>query len=131
MKTIISDPVRRVLFSVALLGLLWGGSEGWAQITGQPQPQQAQEVPLNKIGTVTVKFVGTANVNEQVVRANMQMRDGGEFDDNTIDKDIRALYRTQLFEYVEVKMERVSGNSFNILITYESSTDADEFHIRL
>jgi outer membrane protein insertion porin family len=98
-----------------VLGLLAGGSEGWAQ-AGALQPEQPQEAPLNKIATVTVKFVGTANVNEQVVRANMQMRDGGDFDENIIDKDIRALYRTALFEYVEVKLERVSGNTYNIIV---------------
>ena len=35
------------------------------------------------MGTITVKFVGTANVNEQVVRANMQVREGGDLDEAT------------------------------------------------
>ncbi len=69
-----------------------------------------------KVGTITIKFVGTANVNEQVVRANMQLREGGEFDDTMIDRDYRALYRTGLFEYIQIKQEQVDATSFNFII---------------
>jgi outer membrane protein insertion porin family len=43
-------------------------------------PASAQEAtaPVFKVGSITVKFVGAANVNEQVVRANMQVREGGD-----------------------------------------------------
>lgn len=81
------------------------------------QPSQApQQAPTYRVGTITIKFVGTANVNEQVVRANMQIREGGEFDEVTIDRDIRSLYRTQLFEYVEVKHEAVGNDTFNLVV---------------
>ena len=43
------------------------------------------------VGTVTVRFQGTANVSEQIVRANMQVREGGELDDTMIDRDIRSI----------------------------------------
>jgi outer membrane protein insertion porin family len=42
-----------------------------------PPPPQAPQQPVYKVGTVTIRFVGTANVNEQVVRANMQIKEGG------------------------------------------------------
>ena len=59
-------------------------------------------VPLEKIGTITVRFVGSAVVDEQVVRANMQIREGGELDESALDRDIRTLYRTGLFETAQV-----------------------------
>lgn len=99
-----------------MVGLVAGGSGAAAQPAGAQPGQGQQQAPVFKIGTVVIKFVGTANVNEQVVRANMQMRDGGEFDETTIDRDIRALYRTQLFEYVEVKYEPAGPNAFNIIV---------------
>ena len=68
------------------------------------------------MGTVTIKFVGTANVNEQVVRANMQIREGGEFDEVILDRDIRSLYRTGLFEFIEVKHEPVDAQTFNLVV---------------
>jgi len=72
--------------------------------------------PAYKVGTVTIKFVGTANVNEQVVRANMQIREGGEFDEVILDRDIRSLYRTGLFEFIEVKHEAVDAQTFNLVV---------------
>jgi len=58
------------------------------------RPLRAQ-APLAPIGSAgggstrsarsTIKFVGTANVNEQVVRANMQLHEGGDLDDTMLD----------------------------------------------
>jgi outer membrane protein insertion porin family len=71
--------------------------------------------PAYKVGTVTVKFVGTASVNEQVVRANIQVREGGDLDETMLDRDIRALYKTGLFEFIEIKREAVDSRTFNLV----------------
>jgi outer membrane protein insertion porin family len=71
--------------------------------------------PAYKVGAVTVKFVGTANVNEQVVRANIQVREGGDLDETMLDRDIRALYKTGLFEFIEIKREAVDARTFNLV----------------
>jgi outer membrane protein insertion porin family len=107
--------VRRVvLLCLAVVGLWAAGS---SPLAAQPQQQQQQQqAPSFKIGTVTIKFVGTANVNEQVVRANMQIREGGEFDEVMLDRDIRSLYRTGLFEFVEFKTEEIGPNAYNIVV---------------
>ena len=68
-----------------------------------------------RVGTITVKFVGTANVNEQIVRANIQVREGGELDETMLDRDIRALYKTGLFEFIEIKREAVDARTFNLV----------------
>lgn len=91
-----------------------GGTLGKAQSTAAQNP--AQLVPEYKVGTVAIRFVGTANVNEQVVRANMQIREGGNFDELTLDRDIRSLYRTGLFEFIEVKHEQVDAQTFNLVV---------------
>jgi outer membrane protein insertion porin family len=74
--------------------------------TAQAAPPPA---PLEKIGTITVRFVGSAVVDEQVVRANMQLREGGDLDESALDRDIRTLYRTGLFETAQV----LKSNSAN------------------
>lgn len=76
--------------------------------------QEAQTISY-RVGSIAVKFVGTSNVSEDVVRANIQVREGGELDDSMIDRDIRALYRTGLFEFIEVKRESVSETVFNLV----------------
>ena len=90
-----------------------------------PAPLRAQATPTGapatgeptfKVGTLTVKFVGTANVNEQLVRANMQVHEGGDFDDALLDRDIRNLYTTGLFEFIQIKREQVDEHTVNLVV---------------
>jgi outer membrane protein insertion porin family len=78
--------------------------------------QEAPQAPPQKIGTITIKFVGVANVSEQVVRANMALREGNDFDDSIVDRDIRSLYKTGLFEFIEVKRENGPNNTVNLVV---------------
>jgi len=68
------------------------------------------------VGSIAVRFVGVANVSEQVVRANIQVREGIDLDDTLIDRDIRSLYRTGLFEFIEVKREILNDHTVNLSI---------------
>lgn len=113
MKTSHRNPLARVA-SFLFLILLLSGVSG-SQATAQTAQAEEGQVPNYKVGKVSVKFVGTAIVSEDVVRANMQVREGGDLDDSMIDRDIRALYRTGLFEFIEVKRESVSETTFNLL----------------
>jgi outer membrane protein insertion porin family len=75
------------------------------QVPTQP-PAAAQAAapatpPPATVGNISVRFVGTANVSEQVVRANMQVETGLALDETMLDRDIRTLMRTGLFEFVE------------------------------
>ncbi|MBK8475087.1 MAG: outer membrane protein assembly factor BamA [Opitutaceae bacterium] len=70
---------------------------------------QADRGPEVKIGKVEVRFQGVRNVSEQVVRANVQLREGAAFDESSLDRDVRNLYRTGLFELIEVKKTEVSA----------------------
>ena len=117
MKTFTSNPTSGFLrgFIPLLLCVLGGFSPAAAQLAAPPT-QRPLQAPAFKVGTLAIKFVGTANVNEQVVRANMQIREGGEFDEVILDRDIRSLYRTGLFEFIEVKQEQVDAQTFNLVV---------------
>jgi outer membrane protein insertion porin family len=103
---------------LAAVGVLVGASV--ARLGAQEAPGQAPDsgapAPTYKVGTITVKFVGTASVNEQLVRANIQVREGGDLDETMLDRDIRALYKTGLFEFIEIKREAVDARTFNLTI---------------
>ncbi len=108
--------MRRVTYLLlASLWLLLGGAvSGSAQ---QPaQNANLQQAPAFKVGAISIRFVGTANVNEQIVRANMQIREGSDFDEVTLDRDIRSLYRTGLFEFIEVKHEIAGDRTYNLVV---------------
>jgi outer membrane protein insertion porin family len=85
-----------------------------AQTAADAPPAQA--APVSHIGTITIKFVGMANVSEQIVRANMALHEDTDLDEALIDRDIRSLYKTGLFEFIEVKREAVSGNVVNLVL---------------
>jgi len=111
LKTLHSNPLFRVtgfLFAFCLL-LAVSGLPAWAQIGGRDDPGF-------RVGSITVKFIGTSMVSEQVVRANMQVKEGGPLDDTMLDRDIRTLYRTGLFEFIEIKREDVGNRTFNLVV---------------
>jgi outer membrane protein insertion porin family len=104
--------VRRVACFIFALFCLFAGGE----MSLRAQSGAQEGAPAFKVGSIAVKFAGSANVSEQVVRANMQVREGGDLDDTMLDRDIRSLYKTGLFEFIEIKREAVDGKSFNLVI---------------
>ena len=69
MKTSLCNPLSRVLF--ALLFLFSGATGLLAQADPAAAQAEAPTGPVFRVGTITIKFVGMANVSEQIVRANM------------------------------------------------------------
>jgi hypothetical protein len=69
-----------------------------------------------KIGKVTIQFAGDKRVPEQVVRDNMQIRSGDEFNDVVIDNAIRSLYRTGRFKQIEFKHEQPTEDTLNVVV---------------
>ena len=107
--------VLHIFFAVCVL-VGAGVSRSMAQDAPGQAPDSGAPAPTYKVGTITVKFVGTASVNEQLVRANIQVREGGDLDETMLDRDIRALYKTGLFEFIEIKRETVNARTFNLTI---------------
>jgi outer membrane protein insertion porin family len=86
-------------------------SVGLAQDVGS-SPEEPQPP---KIRRLIVNFTGLSNVNEEVARANMSLREGEDYDQISIDRDIRTLYRTQLFEHIEVRLQPVGEKEVDLL----------------
>ena len=99
-----------LLFSILLL------ASASLQLRAQTTSLEEPTAPTYKVGTITVHFVGVANVSEQIVRANMQVREGTDLSDTLIDRDIRALYRTGLFEFIEIKRETLPNRTVNLAV---------------
>jgi outer membrane protein insertion porin family len=107
LKTTPSNPlfgVVRLVLTIALLVVTGGALRAQPAATGY------------KVGSLTVTFVGASNINEQVVRANMQVREGVDLDDTLIDQDIRSLYKTGLFEFIEVKRDIRPDHTVNLVV---------------
>ena len=93
------------------LALLIGAPLARAQI----EAPAAETAPQPKVASVAFKFIGIANISEQVVRANVQVQAGMDYDEAAIDRDIRSLYRTGLFEFIEIKREELPDRRVNLV----------------
>jgi hypothetical protein len=82
--------------------------------------KSARVLPLppwrHKVQGTKIQFVGESLVSEDAVRQLMQVRAGSEVDEVSLDRDIRAVYRTDHFESVEFKLEIVDANTRNLLV---------------
>ncbi|MFZ5497398.1 MAG: outer membrane protein assembly factor BamA [Verrucomicrobiota bacterium] len=107
----------RNLLTRALFACLFLFSAGTPALLAQAglSPQPAAEPAPSRVGTITIKFIGMATVSEQIVRANMVLKEDTELDEALIDRDIRSLYRTGIFEFIEVKREELPGNVVNFV----------------
>ena len=112
MKTSLRNPFSRV--SLATI-LLFSAAAGLLAQSAPAPAQAAPAAPAPKIGTIKIKFVGMANISEQIVRANMALREDTELDEALIDRDIRSLYKTGLFEFIEVKREVMGPAAVNLV----------------
>ena len=61
-----------------------------AQADPSAAPAAAPAGPVYRVGTITIKFVGMANISEQIVRANMALREDTDMDEALLDRDIRS-----------------------------------------
>ncbi len=79
-----------------------------------------QQAARPTVGKLEIEFIGVQNVNEEVLRSNMQVRPGMEYSEAVVDDSLRALYRTGLFEYIDVKRTEVSGNKLDLIFRVKS-----------
>jgi outer membrane protein insertion porin family len=74
--------------------------------------------PSLRVGKITVQFeTKDSSVGEQVVRANMRLREGAEFDATSVDHDVRSLYATGQFAQVDIHpVERADHSAVDITV---------------
>ncbi len=101
----------RILF-LSIFLVLGFAHQAFAQ---SPAVLAADAGPEKKVGAISIKFNGVSSVSEQLVRANMSLREGTSLDDALIDRDIRTLYRSGLFEFIEVKRTAHADGTVDLL----------------
>ena len=70
------------------------------------RPNAAQAQLPSKILSITVSNVGPQTVGEALVRANIRVKEGDQYNRNSVDDDIRNLYSTGFFLNVQVRERR-------------------------
>lgn len=95
---------------------------------------RAASVAAPLVGAVEVRFEGVRNVSTEAVLANVQVREGSPYDQHLIDRSIRSLYATGLFDHIEVQQDVLPDSRLRLTfvvtpryridrITYEGNQD--------
>lgn len=90
-------------FVILVLGLVSASAQ---------EAEKAEQPTINKL---IVNFTGLSNVNEEVARANMSIREGEVYDPVSVDRDIRSLYRSNLFEYIEARIAPAGDGLIDVI----------------
>lgn len=92
----------RTLPVVLGLGFLLGlASIATAQEAGQPESARGESPRLDH-----VVIAGSRRVEEEAIRVQLRSQPGMRFNDETVDSDIRALYRMGFFDKVEAELSQ-------------------------
>jgi hypothetical protein len=84
--------------------------------SGSPSAQASDTPRKYRVGSIVIKAPGDTSPPEAVVKGAMQIRPGGTFDEKTLDQDIRSIYRTGQFKFVEVKHEQRKDGTLDLVV---------------
>jgi outer membrane protein insertion porin family len=103
-------PATRVSSAGLLAALVLAAATPWnasGQEAAEPVIPAAQAT--KKIVSMTVRFVGAQSLDEARVRAQMSLREGEDYSDDRVERDIRSLFATGAIDDVSIEGNDVSG----------------------
>ncbi len=72
-----------------------------------------QEIPV--ISDIKYQYNGGyLNFNQEAIKSHVQLEKGKEFKQYLADSSVRSLYDTGLFDYVQVRLDRVSSGKYDV-----------------
>ncbi len=84
----------------------------------QAQYSGAQATPT--INQIKIDYGQLQNVSREVILAHVQVREGMAYDQLLVDRSVRSLYGTGLFDFIQAELEEVSPTRVNILFKVQS-----------
>jgi len=81
------------------------------------------------VGDIVVEFLDIRNVSDEAVLARVQLREGMPFSQTLLDRSIRSLYATRLFDFIEAKTEPMPGNEVRIVFTVQAKYRIEEIRL--
>ena len=81
---------------------------------------RAQEREVTIVGDVEIIFLGALNITEDAVMVHIQIREGMDYDQNLVDRSIRSLYGTGLFDDVTARIKPLAGNEVKLIFEVQA-----------
>jgi outer membrane protein insertion porin family len=72
------------------------------------------------VGDIEIEFVDIRNVSDEAILARVQVREGMPFNQNLVDRSIRNLYATRLFDFIEARTENLPGGQVRVIFTVQA-----------
>lgn len=116
-----ADPSsNKVLFS-ASLDLISGKEavEDHAQSTSQQAPAQQQPSSQQQFIIERIEFIGNRRIRTDTLKARIFSREGDPYNEETLRRDFQALWNTQFFEDVKLRVEDSPKRSNAKIIVFE------------
>ncbi|MEY3000194.1 MAG: hypothetical protein RL648_408, partial [Verrucomicrobiota bacterium] len=90
--------MKGLLFFCISCALLMGGLPRLVAQSSQPI-----------VADIEIEFADIRNVSDEAILARLQIREGAAFDQTLVDRSIRSLYATRLFDFIEARTEDLPG----------------------
>lgn len=72
------------------------------------------------VGDIDVEFLDLKSMSREAVLARVQIRVGMRFSQQLVDRSIRTLYATRLFEFIEARTESMGDNNVRVVFSVKS-----------
>jgi outer membrane protein insertion porin family len=72
------------------------------------------------VGDIEIEFVDIRNISDEAILARLQIREGMPYSQNLVDRSIRNLYSTRLFDFIEARTEDISGGQIRVIFTVQA-----------
>lgn len=89
--------------------------------------QEEADQPL--VGEIKVEFIDIQNVSEEAVLARIQMREGAPYSQALVDRSVRSLYDTRLFDFVEAVTEEIGDGQVRVIFRVQAKYRIEDLTI--
>lgn len=88
----------------------------WVASLAGLQAQSAEAAKLPEIEVIEIEFEGFRSVSDGYVMGYVQLREGMTYSSVLADQTIRALYATNRFELVTIKVEEAENEAVKVIL---------------
>jgi len=81
---------------------------------------QAQPTGERIVGEIEIEFIDIRNVSDEAILARLQIREGMPFSQNLVDRSIRNLYATRLFDFIEARTEEMPRGMVRVVFSVQA-----------
>lgn len=107
------------LFSAIVFALLG--------LTARVGAQDPREQPI--VGDIRIEFIDFRNVSDEAVLARIQIRRGMPYSEILVDRSIRSLYDTRLFDFIEARAEPMPEDQVRVVFRVQARYRISEVRI--